>query len=100
MDNEKLRAEFEEWARSTFSWHTWEQVAPEEPKTISSWDGEKYGHRVVNGMWLAWQASRSALVVELPPSIDEDEDWPSDCWNNAVTHCARSLHAAGIKTTG
>lgn len=68
MDNEKSRAEFEAWAESTFSWRMWEQVNPEEPKTISSWDGEKYGHRVVNGMWLAWQASRAALATVKEPS--------------------------------
>ena len=68
MDNEKSRAEFEAWAESTFSWHMWEQVAPEEPKTISSWDGEKYCHRVVNGMWLAWQASRAAPATVKEPS--------------------------------
>ena len=100
MDNDKSRAEFEAWARSTFNWHTWEQVAPEEPKTISSWDGEKYGHRVVNGMWLAWQASRAALVVELPVRVtrangfDSSED--DEFYNLGIDHCARQISAVGI----
>lgn len=108
MDSEQMRAEFEEWARSTFNWHTWEQVAPEEPKTISSWDGEKYGHRVVNGMWLAWQGSRAALVVELPPlnnshlggpdseygpSIEQVEDMGFDY---GIKACREIINAAGI----
>ena len=88
MDNEKLRAEFELWCRRT-------QGGSGRRNDDGEYISEDWEYS-----WWAWQASRAALVVELPPFIDEDEDWPSDCWNNAVNHCARTLHAAGIKTTG
>ena len=57
-----------------------------------------------------WQASRAALVVELPPSMgmpDEDElDYEEfeameaiTCTANGMRHaCRNAIHAAGVKT--
>lgn len=66
MDNEKIRAEFEAHTNETYSWSLWEEVNPDEPKTLSSWNGQAYTNRTVQAMWRAWQASRAALVVALP----------------------------------
>lgn len=52
---------------------------------------------------LAWQASREALVVELPlrQSLDLDlGGWPqnhgADTYNRALDHCRAAIHAAGV----
>ena len=68
MDNEKLRAEFEKWADD---------------------NGFRIGERPL--LWLAWQASRAALVVELPKWFTTD--------NGPACHVIDildSLGAAGI----
>lgn len=88
MSDEKSRAEFEAAFREKYGFGAMTASANAD------------AHQMFYAAEWAWQASRAALVVELPPFMDEDEDWPSDCWNNAVTHCARSMHAAGIKTIG
>lgn len=54
--NNKMRKEFESWVSSTGS-----SVAREDAL---------YRSQLVGWMWKAWQASREALVVELP---DEEE---------------------------
>lgn len=105
MNIEKSRAEFElayaeavaESARYTMT-EAERSAAVNGIKMDRTPTGYAFGRYDI--AWRLWQASRKALVVELPPYMDEGEDWPSDCWNNAVTHCARSLHAAGIKTAG
>ena len=51
MDNEKIRAEFEKWADD---------------------NGFRIGERPL--LWLAWQASRAALAVELPTRFDAGFD--------------------------
>jgi len=62
----------------------------------------------VDTYWHYWQASRAALVIELPPAIDEldacdalGEDYATDCAhmsNGAIGACAAFIHAAGVKT--
>ncbi|TDJ77272.1 hypothetical protein E2H86_08805 [Pseudomonas putida] len=69
MDTNKMREQFETWARQRYNWHLQEDARDPEDKTLSSWDGHKYGNRVVEGMWQAWQASREAVVVELPKVV-------------------------------
>jgi len=69
-----MREEFEVWA---------------EGQNVSIMrDGETYYHHTSHHMWYAWQASRSALVVELPNSADGVTDYE----NKTVA----ALTAAGI----
>ncbi|EQA7425348.1 hypothetical protein ACX6VP_004555 [Yersinia enterocolitica] len=55
--------------------------------------------------WLAWQASREAVAVDLPDKqfiseedvlIPDEVDWP-DGFNTALEQCAEAIRAAGIK---
>ena len=75
MDTNKMREQFEQWAKDRYSWHLHDDARDPEDRTLASWDGEIYGNRIVEGMWQAWQASREAVVVELP----EPETLDVDC---------------------
>ncbi|MEK2607719.1 hypothetical protein WLF18_01175 [Pseudomonas shirazensis] len=66
MDTNKMREEFEQWARDRYSWHLHDDARDPEDRTLASWNGDAYGNRIVEGMWQAWKASREAVVVELP----------------------------------
>lgn len=50
--SEKTREEFESWAISCHM--------------CTYLDGVEYRHQSTEWAWMAWQASRAALVVELP----------------------------------
>lgn len=54
--------------------------------------------------WEAWQASRAAVVVELPARANENLDtggWPIDPGaaraNSIIAGCRRAIEAAGVK---
>ncbi|HEN8798254.1 hypothetical protein [Pseudomonas sp. NFX1] len=65
MDTNKMREQFEQWAKDRYSWHLHDDARDPEERTLASWNGETYGNRIVEGMWQAWQASREAVVVEI-----------------------------------
>ena len=81
MSNEKMREEFEAWA-------------------IEGWPGERlakfangdYCGHTLNFCWLSWQASRSAVVVELPQQSGVNPDW-----NQAIRYCHQAIESAGLK---
>ncbi|EOL9006623.1 hypothetical protein ACOZ3Q_000608 [Cronobacter sakazakii] len=56
--------------------------------------------------WRAWQASRAAIELELPPTIEVHPLGPSaakmfcELHKNTVAECANSIRAAGIKVKG
>lgn len=56
-------------------------------------DGEFYDGEV-QGLWTCWQASRAAVVIELP-SADEF-DVPSFA-HDAIVGCWNAIEAAGLK---
>ena len=73
MDANKMRdvsrEQFEQWAKNRYSWHLHDDARDPEERTLVSWNGDAYGNRIVEGMWQAWQASREAVVVELPKVV-------------------------------
>ena len=54
--------------------------------------GEYQGFTVQH-CWTAWQASRQALVVELPQQSGVNHDW-----NQAIRYCHQAIEAAGVRT--
>ncbi len=93
--SEKMREEFHEWCDS-------QGFASDRYKMCDL--GEKYKHlcgeyvipdsRI---MWQAWQASRAALVVELP---DEKGgrylDSYQEGWNDAISSCEQRIEDCGV----
>ena len=59
---------------------------------IADWGN--YADRHVNNMWKAWQASRAALVVELPGAI-----WCSLAYHEAINDVKEALDDAGVSYT-
>ncbi|ELY5836535.1 hypothetical protein ACOJCE_003165 [Cronobacter sakazakii] len=56
--------------------------------------------------WWAWQASRAAVEIELPPTTEVHPLGPStakmfcELHKNTVAECANSIRAAGLKIKG
>lgn len=56
--------------------------------------------------FLAWRASREAIEIELPTTIEVHPFGPSaakmfcDLHKNTVAECAKSIRAAGLKIKG
>jgi hypothetical protein len=95
MDNNKMREEFEAWALERFiNSETMNPLLrdPEEPR--------EYLYSMVNMAWVAWQASRAAVVIE--PAWPYHHDYTnSDVAGAAVLDCRtafqQAARAAGLK---
>lgn len=96
---DKMREEFEAWAITS----AWMGLSGECLEFI---DGG-YVNCEVQAAWLAWQASREALVIELPPEPsvpDEPEEAIDDSFMDGYyaaqgmrNACAQLITAAGLK---
>lgn len=100
-----MREEFEAWASSHFV-----DVGSGNP--LKKGPNGHYGFYVVATAWKAWQASRAALRVELPPTITAEEvvehfnideegiDMAAGIAhmvNGAIWSCAAFIQQAGIE---
>lgn len=61
---DKMREEFEVWALTNF-------INSETMKPLArcASEADEYRYSLVNMAWIGWQASRAALVIELPTDI-------------------------------
>ena len=75
--SEKMREEFESWAISCHM--------------CTYLDGVEYRHQSTEWAWMAWQASRAALVVELPGAI-----WCPLAYHEAINDVKEALDDAGV----
>lgn len=87
MNDGRVRIDFEAW---------WvENNGGYQPRT--GWknlhDGNGYNDEYIDLQWEAWQASRAALVVELP-TYRNTGDFKG--WNEYREKAMQSVHAAGI----
>ena len=78
--SEKIREAFELWAISSHM--------------CTYLDGVEYRHQSTEWAWMAWQASRAALVVELPSDINGE--YYADGWNAALMCVEGILEEAGV----
>ena len=95
MSIEKMREEFE----------AWESEADDGPQTDPMWlmfDStlNQFALIEVQSRWSAWQASREALVIELPAIIDKE--WANthaerSAMREAIGWCKKRIEAAGLK---
>ena len=84
--SEKMREDFEEW----FS----EYSLPCEGDWFKRDSCGDYDSPSTHDAWKAWQASRSALVVELPSDINGE--YYADGWNAALMCVEGMLEEAGV----
>lgn len=84
--SDKMREEFETWALTHFI-----NSKTMNPLQRSSEEADAYHFPVISTAWTAWQASREALVIELPA--------PAVTGGNCIRdHAIRDvLEAAGLK---
>ena len=86
--SEKMREDFEEW----FS----EYSLPCEGDWFKRDSCGDYDSPSTYYAWMGWQASRAALVVELPPEIEERFiDSYQEGWNDAIDSCRARFESAG-----
>lgn len=113
MDTNKMREQFEQWAKDRYNWHLHDDARDSEDRTLASWNGEIYGNRIVEGMWQSWQASRESLVIELPEpepfdisaeeslEMDLDEYEALEARHGAqwqtFRKCKKAIEAQGLK---
>jgi len=99
---DESRKAFEQWWEVSFnngnsSYFGWEHYRDGDGYR-SDGDGSE-----LNDLWMAWQASRAAIEIELPAKIDReayDTDFDDGCrWghNDAISACSGRIRAAGIK---
>lgn len=58
-----------------------------------------YSVQIYNYMWSAWQASREAVVIQLPDRRDYEETLSDHelGFNTGLEQCAEAIRSAGIK---
>lgn len=84
----------------------WECDAPQGPQTDPMWliydeVSKTYGLNKIQDRWEVWQASREAVVVELPERAPNDDPYcgePWDCgYNLALDESREAIKAQGLK---
>ncbi|MBH2967510.1 hypothetical protein JZM41_00385 [Serratia marcescens] len=89
---DKLREEFEQWWNNKMAMCFYSQ-----PKSQKE--------TIYHASWLAWQASRASIVVELPdPKEDRARDCSSDDiaygFNQGVGKCKDVIRSIGLSIKG
>lgn len=87
--SEKMREEFEEWLIANTEFDTQRTAF-----AMTKEEDQQYMCHRTNLAWLAWQASRAALVVELPSDINGE--YYADGWNAALMCVEGMLEEAGV----
>ncbi|NMX70890.1 hypothetical protein HBO15_26405 [Pseudomonas sp. WS 5111] len=90
MSSDKMREEFEAWAI--------EDAASTDKTLKFERGGDWYlgkDHQQMNLGWAAWQASREALVIELP----KYEDYPASMEREMRHSLSLVITAAGLKVS-
>lgn len=92
MDTNKMRAEFEAAWRARYSEHG--DIALKR----SGLDPEDYCNTRVKDAWWAWQASREAVVVELPSPMDAPPYASYEGgWNDMRDEAVDGIEEQGLK---
>ena len=91
--SEKMRDEFEEWLIANTEFDTQRTAF-----AMTKEEDRRYMCHRTNLAWLAWKASRAALVVELPDEYkDRYLDKYQDGFNDAVESCRNRLEDLGLE---
>lgn len=92
MSNEKIimQQQFEEWARSQCM-----QLKKDGVVTT-------YAYERTDLAWQAWQASREALVIELPAEVTREhynDESMANGFNDGVESCRDAIEARGVRVS-
>lgn len=91
MDTNKMREisreQFEAWHRSV--------VEGEPPH--EKYNSGDYRNQHVQRHWLGWQASREAVVVELPPKWNDATNSNKQAWDSGIEDARMAIEAQGLK---
>lgn len=86
---DESRKAFEQWALEVM------QFTPDE----LVWDEMRNCYRdyVPHMAWKGWQASRAAIEIELPPTVDgSNVPFAGNAWNAYRDEAVKAIRAAGI----
>lgn len=89
MDTNKMREQFESVAREVLGW------SDDEFRLAS--DGKSYYWGATGEAWLFWQASREAVVVELPPKWSDEANSNKQAWDCGIEDARMAIEAQGLK---
>ena len=87
---DKSREQFEKWMSDN----------GKHPLAIEKMD-KNYILATTRTQWEAWQASRAAVEIELPPKFGEhQQQLEGNGWNWMRSHSVNAIRAAGLKVKG
>lgn len=89
---DESRKQFEEWYASS-----WRLRDDELRRELAVEDNGDYIYSCAYNSWRAWQASRSAIEIELP-GVEDPGDFFCEVYDTYKVH--QAMLAAGIKVKG
>lgn len=93
MDTNKMREQFELAWRARYPEHG--EIALKR----SGFAPEDYCNTRVKDAWWAWQASRAAVMVELPPKWNDATHSNKQAWDCGIDDARMAIEAQGLKVT-
>lgn len=101
MSTEQMRSEFEKWfkreiiEKDDFEFNDFDEKQGE--YIIAEDDDNVDLYLSIQGMYMAWQSSRAALVVELPSRCECCySEVEKEIFDSVTEGCADAIRAAGI----
>jgi hypothetical protein len=94
---DKMREEFECWAKSQFDIDCYEMsfgVEGNDKREQYHNDDDPDGAITVSAMFYAWKASRAELCVELPDNLNGE--YYADGWNACLMRVEEKMKDAGV----
>ncbi|WKL69403.1 hypothetical protein Q1Z72_12380 [Pseudomonas qingdaonensis] len=89
MDTNKMREQFEAWHSAKSGW---------EPRHYDFyWNETYYEDEDFQCAWEAWQASREAVMVELPPKWNSETNSNMQWWDQGIEDARMAIEAQGLK---
>lgn len=97
MMSDLMREEFEAWVKTRWPETKFYRISEDSGAIYTA---GHYSDSKIQIVWESWQASREALVIELP--LIHRDDYSSaygmNCAIRAVNMIKPRIHAAGVKT--
>lgn len=88
---DESRKAFESWLMEEFGYRQ---------DYLEYWrgEGDYKSHPDLRSRWQGWKASRAAIEIELPPTVDgSNVPFAGNAWNAYRSEAVNAIRAAGIK---